>query len=231
MKPTKLLLVIDDISKRVSRADEIFGATEEKLIKQLAELREKYEGVDVSEKQMPIYEELKSRGEFIKSQFDGKQNPQKLIKEVNRLIKQMKAAVPDFQGRTNSLFSLYWAYMFMALIFLFLAPQFYSPLLVVVIIIPVFAGIRGIRGRSKSGLLVADLLATISVVTGLNWVKIGVEIGRNFSVEVGNTITTTGMSQGLAILSLVAFPILGGVVAILGVLVLILSFKDMDMFV
>lgn len=231
MKPTKLLSLIDDISKRVARSDGIFGATEEKIINQLADLRKSYAGVDVSEKQMPIYEGLRSRGEFVKSQFDGKKDPQKLIKEVNRFIKQMKASTSDFEGKANSLFTLYWAYMFMALIFIFLAPQFYGGILTIIIVIPVLAGLRGIRGRSRSGLLVANLLGVIAVVTGLNWVKIGIDVSKNFSGELANAMMLSEMSQTMASISLIAFPILGAVVVVLAIIVLVLSFKDKEMFV
>lgn len=47
MKATKVFIAIDDTVKKIEKSDDIFGANQDKMIKELLELRALYQDVDV----------------------------------------------------------------------------------------------------------------------------------------------------------------------------------------
>ena len=74
MKATKVFTMIDDIVKKIQKSDDVTQEDGEKMIGQLTELADIYREVEVHEDQMAVYDALRQKGEWLKSQFSSKKS-------------------------------------------------------------------------------------------------------------------------------------------------------------
>lgn len=203
MKATKVFTMIDDIVKKIQKSDDITSSDSEKMIGQLIELGNIYRDIEIKEEHMMVYEALRQKGEWLKSQFSAKKADEKIKKEINNYIRLLRASLADFREETGRLKNFHRLFVIMALLFLVLSPKLYGNSMSFLLIIPIFGALRGIRDRRMMGIYLAGIIVPLALVTGVNWLKAG---------------------AGL-------FSVLGAVVAIFAIFMIYNIYKVKDMFV
>lgn len=231
MKATKVFTMIDDTVKKIEKSDDISGANKEKMLAQLLELRKIYQDVDVKPDQKAVYDALKQKGEWLKSQFNSQKDPKKLNREVNNYIHLLRASLADFSGESDRLVKFYQTFFIMSLIFLGLSPQRYGSVMSLLMIIPVIGALRGIRDRRKIGFYLALIISPIALLTGLDWMKLGLEVIRDYSGQVAKSMELLGRGELFSKISITAFPLLGLLMFIISMITIYRSYKVKDMFV
>lgn len=231
MKATKVFMAIDDTIKKIEKSDDIFGANQDKMIKEFLELRALYHDVDVKSDKKEVYDALKQKGEWLKSQFNSQKDPKKLHKEVYNYIRLLKASLADLSGESDRLVKFYQMFFTMSLIFLGISPQRYGTLMSALMIIPVVGAMRGIRDRRKIGLYLAVIISPIALATGIDWMKLGVAVLRDYSGQLAKSIEVLGKGELYSKISITAFPILGMVMFVMAIITIYRSYKVRDMFV
>lgn len=203
MKATKVFTMIDDIVKKIQKSDDVTQSDGEKMIGQLTELADIYREIEVHEEQMAVYDALRQKGEWIKSQLSSKKSSDRIKKEINRYIKLLRASLADFRGETGTLMKFHRMFVILCLFLLVLSPGMYGPLMSVLLVIPVFAALRGIRDRRMSGIYLSSVIIPLALLTGINW----------FRADAG------------------LFSILGVAVSVFSMLMIYMIYKVKDMFV
>jgi len=203
MKATKVFTMIDDIVKKIEKSDDIKSSEGEKMIVQLTELGHIYREIEIPEDNMAVYDALKQKGEWLKSQFSAKKSSDKINKEINHYIRLLKASLADFRKESGKLIEFHKMFVLMCILFLTLTPRLYGPLMSALLIIPVFGALRGIRDRRRTGIYLSGIIIPLALVTGINWLKAG---------------------AGL-------FSVLGAVVAVFAIFMIYKIYKVKDMFV
>jgi len=231
MKATKVFTMIDDTVKKIEKSDDISGANKEKMVTQLLELRKIYQDVDVKPDQKAVYDALKQKGEWLKSQFSSQKDPKKLNREVNNYIHLLRASLADFSGESDRLVKFYQTFFIMSLIFLGLSPQRYGSIMSLFMIIPVIGALRGIRDRRKIGFYLAAIISPIALLTGIDWMKLGLEVLRDYSGQVAKSMEILGRGELYSKISITAFPLLGLLMFIISMITMYRSYKVKDMFV
>ena len=173
MKATKVFTMIDDIVKKIQKSDDVTQEDGEKMIGQLTELADIYREVEVHEDQMAVYDALKQKGEWLKSQFSSKKSSDRIKKEINRYIRLLRASLADFRGETGALLRFHRMFVILCLSLLVLSPGMYGPLMSVLLVIPVFGALRGIRDRRMTGIYLSGVIIPLALLTGINWLRAG----------------------------------------------------------
>lgn len=231
MKATKVFTAIDDIVKKIEKSDDISETNKGKMVGQLRELRKSYEEIDVKPESMVIYDALKQKGEWLKSQFTSQKDAKKLNREASNYIHLLKASLADFRGETGNLIKFYKSFFIMGLIFLGLSPQRYGALMSFMMIIPVVGSLRGIRDRRRAGFRLSILISGIALITGVDWMKLGLAVLRDFGGELSKSMALLGRGELFSRISITAFPLLGLIMFVLSIVTLYRSYKVKDMFV
>ena len=173
MKATKVFTMIDDIVKKIQKSDDVTQEDGEKMIGQLTELADIYREVEVHEDQMAVYDALRQKGEWLKSQFSSKKSSDRIKKEINRYIRLLRASLADFRGETGALLRFHRMFVILCLLLLVLSPGMYGPLMSVLLVIPVFGALRGIRDRRMTGIYLSGVIIPLALLTGINWLRAG----------------------------------------------------------
>lgn len=231
MKATKVLTMIDDIIKRIERSEILDDNSSVKMVTQLINLKATYQEVDVKEENTNIYEALRQKGEWLKSQFSSQNDPKRLSKDINYYIKLLRASIADFSGDSVKLVNFHRLFFSMCILFLVLAPQWYGPLITILTLIPIITAMKGIRDRRKSGLMLSAIIGPISLMTGLNCIKMGLEVMKDFSGQLQMAMEILGKGEMLATISITVIPLVGTLLFVLSVITMIKAFNLKDMFV
>ena len=173
MKATKVFTMIDDIVKRIQKSDDVTQADMEKMTVQLTELADIYRDIDIQEENMAVYDALRQKGEWLKSQFSSKKSSDRIKKEINRYIRLLRASLADFRGETGALLRFHRMFVILCLSLLVLSPGMYGPLMSVLLVIPVFGALRGIRDRRMTGIYLSGVIIPLALLTGINWLRAG----------------------------------------------------------
>ena len=64
-------------------------------------------------------------------------------------------------------------FVILCLLLLVLSPVMYGPLMSVLLVIPVFGALRGIRDRRMTGIYLSGVIIPLALLTGINWLRAG----------------------------------------------------------
>lgn len=160
----ELILVLQDINKKVKKFySDKKRANYEKLIK---EIIDEYTALEIPEERIEIYESLISRGKELQKDVNMKEH-----KKVDFYLGYCRATVFDFKDNIKPVADILKLYSLMAATFFVLSPQYFSFVLPLVFLLPVFLGFRGIRNRLFNGLLIALALVPMGILVSMVWIR------------------------------------------------------------
>lgn len=174
-----LVTVLEDISKKISKV--YAGNKKSKYEKEIARLTAKYRALEIPEELNETYESLKNRGRELLKEANIKNE-----KKVDYYLRYCEAAIYDFKGNMKPLNTILKSFLLTAILFFALSPQYFSFILPLIFIIPVFLGLRGIKQRSLNGLMIGVSVVPMAILVSTVWLRNAVLTMGNFSEFVNS---------------------------------------------
>lgn len=205
----------------------------EKLIQEANSVKNSFSKLKVTEDVNHIYEALCTKGNKIIEEIkQNKQDPKGNLIKAKMYLRYLKAAEGDFKGESVGLIQKYFRfYMGTAILFLGLSPQYFGFLLPAILFVPIFLGIRGIKSRSYTGLLLSLSVIPVGLMTSVLWIVYGFSILSNVEGVAASLAQSNGISSSIALLLTIVPPILGVLLFPCAVFTAYYGYKAKDYFI
>ncbi|MEA4847619.1 MAG: hypothetical protein VB106_10345 [Clostridiaceae bacterium] len=159
-----LIVVLEDVNKKIGKV--YSGKKKEKYEKLISGLINQYNNLEIPEEHMEIYNSLVKRGKELMNPANIKEE-----KKVEFYLGYCRAAIYDFNNNIAPLKNVMKAFILTAMMFFVLSPQYFSFVLPLVFIIPVFMGYRGIKNRVFNGLLIGLAVVPMGILVAFVWIR------------------------------------------------------------
>lgn len=134
----------------------------EKYVTEVVNLEAKYAVLEITEAHVPTYDSLCKRGvELLKPGN---------LKDENKLkyfLRYCEAALYDFRDDMKPLTMILRAFMVTTMFFYLLTPQYFGYILPLIMVVPVFIGLRGMKKRSLNGLITGCTIVPLAIMVGV----------------------------------------------------------------
>ncbi len=177
-----LTVVLEDIKKKV---DKIYaGKAKDKYDRRIEELLSEYAALEIPEKHIDIYNSLINRGKELQ-----KESNIKNTKKLDFFLRYCGAAQYDFRDNMAPLNLIMKSFLLTCVLFFVLAPQYFSFILPLIFVIPIFMGLRGIKKRMMNGLMMGVSVVPMGLLVSIIWL-------RNAYLTLGNfDVFVSGLAQ------------------------------------
>ena len=193
-----LVEILEEINKKVAKV--YTGKKKEKLEKEIIGLIDIYKTLEIPEALNETYESLKNKGKELVKESNIKQE-----KKVDYYLRYCGAAIYDFSGNLKPLNTIMKSFVLTCVLFFVLAPQYFSFILPVIFILPIFLGLKGMRKRVLNGLMMGAAVVPMGILVSIVWIRnaaLTISTGT-FSVFIDQLAKSYGFSteftQNLAI--------------------------------
>ncbi|MGI5959568.1 MAG: hypothetical protein ACOX60_09155 [Massiliimalia sp.] len=230
MENTDLIQVLQQIEVELTEC-ELLGNRQQKYIACVKKLRHEFEDLVIAKKFQTVYQSLVAKGRQLIACFRIDANAKELNQKVGYYINYVTAAYGDFTGQTRRLIVFYRIFLLCSILFLMLSPMFLGPIFPIIFIIPIILAMKGIKQRVKTGLWLGLLIAPVSFMTSVLWIRYGIHVLSDFSGAVAAMMESAACSHGLATALTIGCPILGSVLFVLAILLLIHGNRVKGLFV
>lgn len=231
MNTTDLQNTITSIQSKIESFPPLEGDAS-KLNIELESIKDDMAKIDVPVRYGEVYFSLVEKGNKLLEEFSFRKDPKEVLGKVKYYISYLYAAQADFTGRSKEISKYYRLFLVTAILFIMLSPMMLTPFFTLLFVIPIFAGIKGIKRRSKQGFTLTMLIAPASLMTGILWARNAVYVFSNPSGAVQHFMESSGYSS-LVLGKILTFvpPILGSVLLVLGVAMSITGYRLRKFFV
>ena len=230
MNANLVISTIKQLKNEIVKAKNIKNKNKEKYISELDKLYTRYDSIDVPESLKNQYNKLNSKGIELVKEIKTIKDKNKLETSVEVYIRYLKASLCDFEGKTTYLRKYITSFLFSAILFLALSPQFYGFILPVLFFLPIYLGLKGVKNRSISGFYMTMSLVPVALMTSFTWIRYGLNAKLDYTGAV-KAIVDSGVAQGLAEKLVYVGPIFGCILLIFACLQLYRGYKSKDLFI
>lgn len=232
MKAKLILNTIEQLQKEMKKITVLKGKSIEKYFNKLEEIKYEYETIEVQEKFKEQYNQLNSKGlELLKELRNNKrQDKQTISHSIDIYIRYLSASLYDFEGKTVYLRKYITSFLFSAMLFLALSPQFYGFILPVLFFIPIYLGLKGVKQRSMAGFYMTMSVIPMGIMTAVTWIRYGMNAKINYN-EFVQAIVDDGVAIELAKNLVWIGPVLGVLLLIFSCLQLYRGIKAKNLFI
>ncbi len=231
MKALTLMNTLNQLTDLTKGLRTIKESRKEKYITQLNKLYSEYEKLEVPTNLSDVYDSLCNKGKDLVKEIKNDKNNKKNGDHVEVYIRYLKAAKADFEGRTEYVNKYYRTFIFTAILFLTLSPQYFGFILPAVFFVPMYLGIKGVKNRSINGLYMSMSLVPVGLMTSFIWIRYGIYAMTNYQEAVTKVITDTGRGLAMAKALVSIPPILACVLFAVAVLQMYRGYKSKDLFI
>ena len=221
-----LVAVLEELKKKICKA--YSGKKKEKFENKISGLINEYNYLEIPEKHEETYESLKNKGKELMKESNIKQE-----KKVDYYLRYCGAAIYDFKDNLQPLNTIMKSFLLTCAIFFVLSPQYFSFVLPLIFVLPVFLGLRGMRKRVLNGLVVGVAVVPMAMLVAMVWIRNAVLTltTGTFGSFVGQLAQSYGFSieftQNLAI----ACILLSVVMLVSSIVLLYNAYKHRKMFI
>ncbi|KPU45959.1 hypothetical protein OXPF_04390 [Oxobacter pfennigii] len=160
-----LILILDDILGKLEKTEnsKMPKAT---LKDEIAFLKNEYSNTDISEHHKEIYDSMVKKGkELIRG------GSLKDAKKLRYYLNYLHAALYDLRGNLKPLNWLVRGYLLSCALFVALSPQYLGPAVPLILLVPIYMGLKGIKRRSKTGLMYGLSAMPMALLTSVMVLK------------------------------------------------------------
>lgn len=230
MNSNLLMTTINQIITEVNKNNIMKDNKKNKYLKDLKEIYKKYEGMSIPENLHKQYNQLNGKGVELLKEIRANKDKEKLQTSVEVYIRYLKASLCDFSGNTSYLRKYITSFLFCAILFLALSPQFYGFILPVLFFLPIYIGLKGVKNRSISGFYMTMSLVPVALMTAFTWIRYGINVKEDYASAL-QEIINSGVSEGLAEILVIVGPILGCTLFVFAMMQLYRGVKSKDLFI
>lgn len=159
-----LVVVLEELSKKLNKL--YVGKKKEQFEKEIIGLIGIYKDLEIPEAHMETYESLKNKGKELMKESNIKQE-----KKVDYYLRYCNAAIYDFKDNLQPLNTIMKAFLLTCALFFVLAPQYFSFILPLIFVLPVFMGLRGMRKRVRNGLIMGVSVVPMAILVAMVWIR------------------------------------------------------------
>jgi hypothetical protein len=159
-----LVVVLEDLSKKIKK--NYMGKTKDKFESMITGLINEYKSLEIPEALNDTYESLKNKGTELMRESNIKQE-----KKVDYYLRYCGAAIYDFKGNLQPLNTILKSFLLTSALFFVLAPQYFSFVLPIIFLVPIYLGLRGMRKRVLNGLIMGTAVVPMAILVSVVWIR------------------------------------------------------------
>ena len=202
----------------------------DKYISKLEELHKLYINIEIDEKFKIQYNRMNAKGKEIIKELKSTKEKNKIESVIEVYTRYLTASLCDFQGKTINLRKYITSFLFCAMLFLALTPQFFGFFLPILFFIPIYIGLKGVKQRTMTGFYMTMSVIPVAFMTAVTWIRYGINVKQDYVASL-KMIVDSGISQNLAEILIVTGPVLGCVLFIFASIQLYQGIKTKDLFI
>lgn len=213
--------------KKISSLNKI---KKDKYISKLEELHKLYINIEIDEKFKIQYNRMNAKGKEVIKELKSTKEKNKIESVIEVYTRYLTASLCDFQGKTINLRKYITSFLFCAMLFLALTPQFFGFFLPILFFIPIYIGLKGVKQRTMTGFYMTMSVIPVAFMTAVTWIRYGINVKQDYAASL-KMIVDSGISQNLAEILIVTGPVLGCVLFIFASIQLYQGIKTKDLFI
>lgn len=213
--------------KKISSLNKI---KKDKYISKLEELHKSYINIEIDEKFKIQYNRMNEKGKEVIKELKSTKEKNKIESVIEVYTRYLTASLCDFQGKTINLRKYITSFLFCAMLFLALTPQFFGFFLPILFFIPIYIGLKGVKQRTMTGFYMTMSVIPVAFMTAVTWIRYGINVKQDYVASL-KMIVDSGISQNLAEILIVTGPVLGCVLFIFASIQLYQGIKTKDLFI
>ena len=213
--------------KKISSLNKI---KKDKYISKLEELHKLYINIEIDEKFKIQYNRMNAKGKEVIKELKSTKEKNKIESVIEVYTRYLTASLCDFQGKTINLRKYITSFLFCAMLFLALTPQFFGFFLPILFFIPIYIGLKGVKQRTMTGFYMTMSVIPGAFMTAVTWIRYGINVKQDYVASL-KMIVDSGISQNLAEILIVTGPVLGCVLFIFASIQLYQGIKTKDLFI
>ena len=202
----------------------------DKYISKLEELHKLYINIEIDEKFKIQYNRMNAKGKEVIKELKSTKEKNKIESVIEVYTRYLTASLCDFQGKTINLRKYITSFLFCAMLFLALTPQFFGFFLPILFFIPIYIGLKGVKQRTMTGFYMTMSVIPVAFMTAVTWIRYGINVKQDYVASL-KMIVDSGISQNLAEILIVTGPVLGCVLFIFASIQLYQGIKTKDLFI
>lgn len=213
--------------KKISSLNKI---KKDKYISKLEELHKLYINIEIDEKFKIQYNRMNAKGKEVIKELKSTKEKNKIESVIEVYTRYLTASLCDFRGKTINLRKYITSFLFCAMLFLALTPQFFGFFLPILFFIPIYIGLKGVKQRTMTGFYMTMSVIPVAFMTAVTWIRYGINVKQDYVASL-KMIVDSGISQNLAEILIVTGPVLGCVLFIFASIQLYQGIKTKDLFI
>lgn len=142
------------------------GKKKNKYETEINGLIKEYNTLEIPEALNETYESLMNKGRELMKESNIKQE-----KKVDYFLRYCGAAIYDFKGNLKPLNTIMKSFLVTCVLFFVLAPQYFSFIMPLIFVIPVFLGLRGMKKRVLNGLYMGIAIVPMAILVSAVWIR------------------------------------------------------------
>ena len=221
---------ITQIISELKKISSLNKKKKDKYISKLEELYKSYINIEIDEKFKIQYNRMNAKGKEVIKELKSTKEKNKIESVIEVYTRYLTASLCDFQGKTINLRKYITSFLFCAMLFLALTPQFFGFFLPILFFIPIYIGLKGVKQRTMTGFYMTMSVIPVAFMTAVTWIRYGINVKQDYVASI-KMIVESGISQNLAEILIVTGPVLGCVLFIFASIQLYQGIKTKDLFI
>lgn len=221
---------ITQIINELKKISSLNKRKKDKYISKLEELHNLYINIEIDEKFKIQYNRMNAKGKEVIKELKSTKEKNKIESVIEVYTRYLTASLCDFQGKTINLRKYITSFLFCAMLFLALTPQFFGFFLPILFFIPIYIGLKGVKQRTMTGFYMTMSVIPVAFMTAVTWIRYGINVKQDYVASL-KMIVDSGISQNLAEILIVTGPVLGCVLFIFASIQLYQGIKTKDLFI
>ena len=221
---------ITQIINELKKISSLNKKKKDKYISKLEELYKSYINIEIDEKFKIQYNRMNAKGKEVIKELKSTKEKNKIESVIEVYTRYLTASLCDFQGKTINLRKYITSFLFCAMLFLALTPQFFGFFLPILFFIPIYIGLKGVKQRTMTGFYMTMSVIPVAFMTAVTWIRYGINVKQDYVASL-KMIVDSGISQNLAEILIVTGPVLGFVLFIFASIQLYQGIKTKDLFI
>lgn len=221
---------ITQIINELKKISSLNKRKKDKYISKLEELHKLYINIEIDEKFKIQYNRMNAKGKEVIKELKSTKEKNKIESVIEVYTRYLTASLCDFQGKTINLRKYITSFLFCAMLFLALTPQFFGFFLPILFFIPIYIGLKGVKQRTMTGFYMTMSVIPVAFMTAVTWIRYGINVKQDYVASL-KMIVDSGISQNLAEILIVTGPVLGFVLFIFASIQLYQGIKTKDLFI
>ncbi len=221
---------ITQIINELKKISSLNKRKKDKYISKLEELHKLYINIEIDEKFKIQYNRMNAKGKEVIKELKSTKEKNKIESVIEVYTRYLTASLCDFQGKTINIRKYITSFLFCAMLFLALTPQFFGFFLPILFFIPIYIGLKGVKQRTMTGFYMTMSVIPVAFMTAVTWIRYGINVKQDYVASL-KMIVDSGISQNLAEILIVTGPVLGCVLFIFASIQLYQGIKTKDLFI